>query len=73
LGSGEDSLGLLALSSKSTEGTSVAVNIEAGLFQELSYTVIDENVVKVFSSEMIISISGPEFEDTNLNGKDRNT
>jgi hypothetical protein len=42
LGSREDSLCLLALCSKSTEGTSITGDVDAGLLLKLSDTVIDE-------------------------------
>jgi hypothetical protein len=60
---------LLTLSPKSSEGTSVAENIEAGLLLELHDTVIDEYVVKDLSTEIIISISSLDFVETFLNGE----
>jgi len=69
MGSREDSLGLLALSSESTESTSVAADVNASLLLELSNTIVDESVVEVLTTQVSVAINGLDFEDTLFNGQ----
>jgi len=71
MGSGESSLGLLTLSSESSEGSHVVGDIELGLLLELLHAEIDKVVIEIFTTEMGVSISGLNFEDTILNGEER--
>jgi hypothetical protein len=68
---GEGSLGLFALSSKSSEGSVVSLDIDTGLLLEFGHAEIDESVVEIFSTQMGVSVGGLNFEDTILNGEDR--
>jgi len=71
MGSGESSLGLLTLGSESSEGSHVVGDIELGLLLELLHAEIDKVVIEIFTTEMGVSVSGLNFEDTILNGEER--
>jgi len=71
MSTGEDSLGLLALGSEATHGTSVALDVNTGLLLECSNAEVDEDVVEVLTTQMSVSISGLHFEDAILNGEER--
>jgi hypothetical protein len=66
---GENSLGLLALSSESSEGSWVLDDIESGLLLEVGHAEIDKLVIEIFSTEMSVTVGGLDLEDTFLNGK----
>jgi len=68
--SGENSLGFLALSSESSEGSWVLGNIDAGLLLEVGHAEVDELVIEVLSSQMGVTIGGFYLEDTFLDGKE---
>jgi len=68
--SGENSLGFLALSSESSEGSWVLGNIDAGLLLEVGHAEVDELVIEVLSSQMGVTIGGFDLEDTFLDGKE---
>merc|ERR1719324_252775 len=67
---GEDSLGLLALGSESSEGTVVVGDVNAGLLLEEGHGVVDENVIEVLTSKMGVSVGGLDLENSVLNGKE---
>jgi len=68
---GEDSLGLLALGSKTTHGASVALDVDAGLLLESSDAEVDEDIVEIFTTQVGMSVRGLHFENAILNGEER--
>ena len=70
MGAGQNSLGLLALSSKTTEGTSVALDVNTSLLLESGDAVVDEDVVEILTTEMGVAIGSLDLEDTVLNGEE---
>jgi len=71
MGSREDSLGFLALSSESSESSHVVGDINAGLLLELSDAIVDESVVEVLTTKMSVAIGGLDLKDTFLNSEER--
>jgi hypothetical protein len=67
---GENALGLFALSSQSTQGASISLDIKTCLLLESSYAPVDEDVVEVLTTEMGVAIGGLDLEDTILNGEE---
>mmetsp|Transcript_25172 Transcript_25172/g.38994 ORF Transcript_25172/g.38994 Transcript_25172/m.38994 type:complete len:456 (-) Transcript_25172:222-1589(-) len=70
MGRGEDSLGLLALSSESSESSGVLGDINAGLLLEVGHAEVDELVVEILSTEMGVTVGGLHLEDSVLNSKE---
>ena len=70
MGAGENSLGLLALSSKTTHGTSVALDVNTGLLLESLDAEVDEDVVEVLTTQVGVAIGGLDLENTILNGEE---
>jgi hypothetical protein len=71
MSSRESSLGLFALSSKTTESSVVSLDVDTTLFLEFSHAELDESVVKIFSTQMSVSVSWLNFENTIFNWEDR--
>ena len=72
LGSGRESaLGTLASSAETTEGTSVGGQVLLVLALELVDEVVDETVVEVLTTQVSVTSSGLDLEDTLLNGEER--
>ena len=71
MGGRENSLCLLTLSSQTSKGAGVALDVDSGLLLEGSNAEIDENVIKVFTTEMGVAICGLDFKDAILNGEER--
>jgi len=67
---GQDSLGLLALGSETTQGTSVALDVDAGLLLEGSDAEVDEDIVEVLTTQVSVTIGGLDLENTILNGEE---
>jgi len=59
------------LGSKTTHGTSVALDVNTGLLLEGSDAEVDEDVVEVFTTEMGVTIGGLDLEDAVLDGQER--
>jgi hypothetical protein len=55
------------LSSKSSHGSWVVSDVDTLLFQEIGTAIFDDLVVKVFTSQMSITGSGLDLEDTIVN------
>jgi len=68
---GDSSLGLLNLEAEFLEGSLVLKNINLRFSQEFSLAEVNESGVEVISSEVLIAVSGSDFEDTVLNVDDR--
>jgi hypothetical protein len=71
MGTGQDSLGLLALGSQTSHGTGVALDVDAALLLELSDAEIDEDIIEIFTTKMGVAIGSFDFEDTIFNGEER--
>jgi hypothetical protein len=71
MSSRESSLGLFALSSKTTESSVVSLDIDTTLFLEFSHAELDESVVEIFSTQMSVSVGWLNFENTIFNWEDR--
>ena len=71
MGSGENSLGLLALGSKTAHGTGVALDIDASLLLELGDAVVDKHIVEVLASQVSVTVRGLHFEDSVFNREQR--
>jgi hypothetical protein len=63
---GESTLGTLTSSSETSEGTGIAREVLLGLAAELLLAVVEEVSVEVLATEMGISGSGLDSEDTTL-------
>jgi len=73
LGGGrQNSLGSLALSSKSSHSSGVLSNINAVFLKEISRAELNQFVIEIFSSEMGVSGSGLNLENSVFNGKKGN-
>ena len=71
MGSGESSLGLLALGAETTESSVVSLDVDAtGLLLEFGHAELDESVVEIFTTEMGVTVSGLDLEDAILNGEE---
>jgi len=70
MSAGQDSLGLLTLSSKTTESSGVALDVDAGLLLESGNAEVDKNIVEILTTEMGVTVSGLDLEDTVLNGEE---
>jgi len=70
MGSGENTLGLLALGTETTGSTGVALDINAGLLLEVSHAELDETVVEVLTTQVSVTVGSLHFEDTFLNGEE---
>ena len=67
---GKNPLGLLTLSSQTSHGTSVTLDIDTSLFLEGSDTKVDEDVVEVLTTQVSVTISGLDLEDSFLDGEE---
>jgi hypothetical protein len=70
MGSGESSLGLFTLGSKSSEGSHVISNVELGLLLEFVLAEDDKVVIEIFTTEMGVTVGGLNLENTVLNGEE---
>jgi hypothetical protein len=70
-GGGEGTLSTLASSTETADGTLVAGEILLVLALELLHEVVDETVIKVLTTQMGVTGGGLDFEDTLLDGKER--
>ena len=70
MGGRESSLGLLALSSKSSERSVVSRDVDLGLLLEFGHAELDESVVEIFATEMGVPVGGLDLEDAILNGEE---
>jgi len=68
----KNSLGLFTLSSQSSHGSSVSCDVNLCLLLELGHAIVDEDVVKVLTSQMSVSICSLDFEDSVLNAEQGN-
>lgn len=59
----KDSLGLLTLCSKTSHGSCILSDVVASLLLEKTEAVVDEDIVKVFSSQVSVAISCLDFKD----------
>merc|ERR1711957_576213 len=67
MGSGESSLGLLALGAETTESAVVSLDRDTtGLLGEFFHAELDESVVEIFTTEMGVTVSGLEIEDEDV-------
>jgi len=71
MGRRKNSLGLLALGSKTTHGTSVALDVNTRLLLEGSDAEVDEDIVEVLTTKMGVTIGGLNFEDAVLDSQER--
>ncbi|GBE60908.1 NAD-specific glutamate dehydrogenase [Babesia ovata] len=70
-GAGKHTLGALTVGPETTEGTLVAGEVLAVVDpHEVADTVLDKEVVEVLTTEVGVTGSGLDLEDTVLNGKD---
>jgi len=69
MGTGENSLGLLALGSQSSESSGVLGDVDSGLLLEVGHAVVDKLVVEIFSSQVSVTVGGLDLEDTLINGQ----
>jgi len=67
MGGGQNSLGLLTLSSKTTKSSGVAGDVDAGRLLESGNAEVDKDVVEILTTEMGVTIGGLDLEDTILN------
>jgi len=71
MGSGESSLGLLALGAETTESAVVALDVDAtGLLLEFGHAELNESVVEILATEMGVPVGGLDLEDAILNGEE---
>jgi hypothetical protein len=70
MGSGKNTLGLLALGTETAGSTGITLDVNAGLLLEVSHAEFDETVVEVLTTKMGVTISGLDLEDTFLNGEE---
>jgi len=68
--SGENSLGLLALSSESSESSGVLGDIDTRFLLEVSHAEVDELVVEILTTQVSVTVGGLDLEDTFLNGEE---
>merc|ERR1719389_170532 len=64
MGTGENSLGLLALGSQSSESSGVLGDVDSGLLLEVGHAVVDKLVVEIFSSQVSVTVGGLDLKDT---------
>jgi len=69
MGTGQDSLGLLALGSETSHGTRVALDVDTALLLELGNAEVDEDIIEIFTTKMGVTIGSFDFEDTIFNGE----
>jgi hypothetical protein len=67
----ENSLCLFALRSKTTESTCIAANVDSCLLLKICQAEIDNSVVKVFTTQMSVTVSGFYLKDTIFNSQER--
>jgi len=67
---GENSLGLLALGSESSESSGVLGDIDTRFLLEVSEAEIDKLVIEILTTEMGVTVGGLDLEDTFLDGKE---
>jgi len=67
---GENSLGLLALGSESSESSGVLGDIDTRFLLEVSEAEVDELVVEILTTQVSVTVGGLDLEDTFLNGEE---
>jgi hypothetical protein len=70
MGSGKNTLGLLALGTETAGSAGVSLDVDAGLLLEVSHAEFDETVVEVLTTQVGVTIGGLNLEDTFLNGEE---
>jgi hypothetical protein len=70
MGTGKNSLCLLALGTEATESAGVASDVDAGLLLEVSHAVLDDFVVEIFTTEMSVTVGGLDLENTFVNSEE---
>jgi hypothetical protein len=65
----QNTLGSFSLGSKSSHGALVVSNVYALLLEELGGTVLNKFVIEIFTSQMSVSGSGLDLEDTVLDSE----
>jgi len=68
----KNSLGLLTLSPESSHSFHVGSDVNASLLLEFLDAKVDHLIVKIFSTQVSITICGFDFENTVINGEQRN-
>ena len=58
------------MGSESSKSSWVLRDVELGLLLEFSHAELDELVIEIFSTEMGVTVSGLNLEDTLVNGED---
>jgi hypothetical protein len=71
-GRGESSLGTFTSGSETSQSTNVSAQVLLMLSLELVNEVVNQTVVEVFTTQVSVTGSGLDLEDTLLNGKERN-
>jgi len=71
-GGGKSALGTLASGAETAEGTCVGGKILLVFALELHYEVVYETVIEVLTTQVGVTSSGLDLEDTLLDGKERN-
>ena len=69
-GRGEDTLGSFALGPEAADTPGVSTDIDSFLLEEVCATVLHKLVIKIFTSQVSVSGSSLDFEDTILNGEE---
>jgi len=67
----KNSLGLLALRPQTSHGSSILSDVVTSLLLEQTEAVFDEDVVKVFSTQVSVAISCLDFKDAVFDCKER--
>ena len=68
----ENSFSLFTLSSESSQSSSILFNIDSFLFFELGYTIVNQFIVKIFTSQVSITSSGLYLKNSIVNSQERN-
>jgi len=71
MGSGKNSLGLLALGSESSHGSCISSDVDSSLLLELSDAVVDKHIVEIFSSQVGVSIGSLDLENSIFDTEER--
>ena len=67
---GENSLGLLALGSESSESSGVLGDIDTRFLLEVSEAEVDKLVIEILTTQVGVTVGGLDLEDTFLDGKE---
>ena len=68
----ENSLSFLTLSSKSSDGSLIAANVDTKLLFDISHKVVKDFLIEVLTTEMGVTIGSLNLENTFLDSKKRN-